>query len=426
MNRSQLRQLRNMPYFDEDAIRECIQKGANYEDKDFEAHLRDDYKVDDSYTANFEVLEYWGIMDAEYAREVGMELDESIDDLDEVQINAWVCGDKLLRAVINPFTPYRIPYSAFPYERNPYNFFGIGVAENMNDSQQIMNGHARMAIDNLALAGSLVFDVDESALVGGQNMEVYPGKIFRRQAGMPGQSIYGLKFPNTAPENMMMFDRFRQLADEQTGIPSYSHGQTGVQSMTRTASGMSMLLGAASLNIKTVVKNLDDFLLKPLGESYFQWNMQFFEGKIDVAGDLEVRATGTNSLMQKEVRSQRLTMFLQTAQSPAIAPFVKISKLISELAYSLDLDPDEILNDPEEAAIMAQIIGMQNAQQNTGEETEPGSQQPAGMGGLTGTPVQPQDLGATGTGGGNIGIGDVPVAGEDSFSGTVGIPAGAG
>ena len=426
MNRSQLRQLRNMPYFNEDAIRECIQDGPNYEDKDFESQLKDDYKLDDTYMANFEVLEYWGIMDAEYAREVGIELDDTIDDLDEVQINAWVCGNKLLRAVINPFTPYRIPYSAFPYERNPYNFFGIGVAENMNDSQQIMNGHARMAIDNLALAGSLVFDVDESALVGGQNMEVYPGKIFRRQAGMPGQSIYGLKFPNTAPENMMMFDRFRQLADEQTGIPSYSHGQTGVQSMTRTASGMSMLLGAASLNIKTVVKNLDDFLLKPLGESYFQWNMQFFEGSLDVVGDLEVKATGTNSLMQKEVRSQRLTMFLQTAQSPAIAPFVKISKLVSELAYSLDLDPDEILNDPEEAAIMAQIIGMQNVGQNTGEETQPGSQQPAGMGGLGGIPVEPQDLGATGTGGGNIGIGDVPVAGEDSFSGTVGIPTGAG
>jgi hypothetical protein len=218
---------------------------------------------------------------------------------------------------------------------------------------------------------------------------------------------------------MMMFDRFRQLADEQTGIPSYSHGHTGVQSMTRTASGMSMLLGAASLNIKTVVKNLDDFLLKPLGESYFQWNMQFFEGNIDVAGDLEVKATGTNSLMQKEVRSQRLTMFLQTAQSPAIAPFVKISKLVSELAYSLDLDPEEILNDPEEAAIMAQIIGMQNVGQATGEETEPNSQQPT-MGGLQGVPQGPQDVGVTGTGGGNIGIGNVPVAGENNFSGNVG------
>ncbi len=425
MNRSQLRQLRNMPYFDKDIIRECIQEGPNYIEKDFESQLKDDYRAED-YSENFEVLEYWGIMDAQYARQVGIELDESVDDLDEVQINAWICGNRLLRAVINPFTPYRIPYHAFPYERNPYNFFGIGVAENMDDSQQIMNGHARMAIDNLALAGSLVFDVDESALVGGQNMEIYPGKIFRRQAGMPGQSIYGLKFPNTAPENMMMFDRFRQLADEQTGLPSYSHGQTGVQSMTRTASGMSMLLGAASLNIKTVVKNLDDFLLKPLGEAYFQWNMQFLDDTLDVVGDLEVKATGTNSLMQKEVRSQRLTMFLQTAQNPTIAPFVKVSKLISELAYSLDLDPDEILNDPEEAAMMAQIIGMQNAGQNTGEEAQPGSQQPGGMGGTGGVSQGPQDVGITGTGGGNIGTGNVPVAGEDNFTGTLRDVAGEG
>ena len=153
--------------------------------KDFESQLKDDTRVDYDSTSNFEVLEYWGIMDVEYAREVGIELPESVDDLDEVQINAWICGDKLLRAVINPFTPYRIPYNAFPYERNPYNFFGIGVAENMDDSQQIMNGHARMAIDNLAMAGSLVFDVDESALVGGQNMEIYPGKYLGDKLGCP-------------------------------------------------------------------------------------------------------------------------------------------------------------------------------------------------------------------------------------------------
>ena len=415
MNRSQLRALRNMPYFDEDAIRECLQLGPNYVDRGYESHLRDDNNAYDTETT-FEVLEYWGIMDAEYAKEAGIELPDDIDELDEVQINAWVCGDKLLRAVVNPFTPFRLPYNAFPYERNPYNFFGIGVAENMDDSQQIMNGHARMAIDNLALAGSLVFDVDESALVGGQSMEVYPGKVFRRQAGMPGQSIYGLKFPNTAPENMMMFDRFRQLADEQTGIPSYSHGQTGVQSMTRTASGMSMLLGASSLNIKTVIKNLDDFLLKPLGEAYYQWNMQFHEGELDIEGDLEVKATGTNSLMQKEVRSQRLTMFLQTAQNPAIAPFVKISKLVSELAYSLDLDPDEILNDPEEAALMAQIIGMQNAGQNVSEEAQPPGQ-PSPMGGVQGVPEEPAGLDSQGTGGGTIGTGNVPTPGEDEFAG---------
>ena len=417
LNRTQLRALGRMPYFNKDAIRECLAMGPNYVEQDYEHELRDEDGSSDYGLGQYEVLEYWGVMDAEYAREVGMELPEEVDDLDEVQINAWISNGKILRAVINPFTPFRVPYQAFPYEKNPYSFFGIGVAENMDDSQQIMNGHARMAIDNLALSGSLVFDVDETALVGGQSMEVYPGKVFRRQAGVPGTAINGLKFPNTSTENMMMFDKFRQLADEQTGIPSYSHGQTGVQSMTRTASGMSMLLGAASLNIKTVIKNLDDFLLKPLGESYFQWNMQFLESKLGVDGDLEVKATGTNSLMQKEVRSQRLTMFLQTVQNPAVAPFIKMNKLISELAYSLDLDPDELINDPEEAAIMAQIIGMQNGQ-TTGEETPTPDQQQGGVGSPEAVPPQPQELGATGTGGGNIGTGVVPQSGETEFSGT--------
>jgi len=418
LNKSQVRGLTKLPYFDEDAIREVLSLGPNYTERDYEHELKDDQRSNDYGSGQYEVLEYWGIMDAEYAREVGMDIADDIDDLDEVQINAWVCNGLVLRAVVNPFTPMRIPYHAFPYERNPYSFFGIGIAENMNDSQQVMNGHARMAIDNLALSGSLVFEVDESMLAGGQSMEVYPGKIFRRQAGVPGQSIHGLKFPNTSQENMMMFDKFRQLADEQTGIPSYSHGMTGVQSMTRTASGMSMLLGAASLNIKTVVKNLDDFLLRPLGQSYFQWNMQFFEGDLDTQGDLEIKAMGTNSLMQKEVRSQRLTMFLQTAQNPAVAPFVKMSKLISELAYSLDLDPDEILNDPEEAAIAAQIIGMQNnVGQATGSEAVSPDEQSGVMGSPEGVSDEPQDLGVTGTGGGNIGTGDVPQAGESEFSG---------
>ena len=419
MNRTQLRGLRNLPYFDNDAIRECLQMGPNYVEKDYEQELKDDSRTDEYGASQFEVLEYWGVMDAEYAKQVGMELPQEVDDLDEIQINAWICNGKMLRTAVNPFTPYRIPYHAFSYERNPYSFFGIGIAENMEDSQKIMNGHARMAIDNLALSGSVIFDVDETALVGGQNMEIYPGKVFRRQAGVPGTAINGLKFPNTSNENMMMFDKFRQLADEQTGIPSYSHGQTGVQSMTRTASGMSMLLGAASLNIKTVIKNLDDFLLKPLGEAYFQWNMQFLEADLGVEGDLEVKATGTNSLMQKEVRSQRLTMFLQTASNPAVAPFIKVNKLISELAYSLDLDPDELLNDPEEAAMMAQIIGMQNAGQNVGPEAGSNNQEQGPMGSPEGAPQQPQNLGATGTGGGNIGTGGVPQSGEDEFAGTL-------
>jgi len=159
---------------------------------------------------------------------------------------------------------------------------------------------------------------------------------------------------------------------------------------------MSMLMGAASLNIKTVVKNLDDFLLKPLGVAFYQWNMQFYEGDLNVIGDLEVKATGTSSLMQKEVRSQRLTTFLQSVQNPAVAPFVKVSKIIQELAYSLDFDPEEIINSPEEAAIYAEIIGRQN--QPAAPEAGPAD----AMGGqiAPGAPAQPGEEGFSGGGGG--------------------------
>ena len=72
------------------------------------------------------------------------------------------------------------------------------------------------------------------------------------------------------------------------------------------------------------------------------------------------------------------------------------------------------------------IIGMQNARQTDGSEVELTGEQQGAMGSLAGTPVQPQDLGPTGTGGGNIGIGNVPVAGETTFTGTPRAVAGAG
>ena len=417
LNRNQVLDLINRPFFNKEAILECIKMGAKYNKKSWETDIDlEKSQYPDIETNRFEVLEYWGTIDALSAREEGLDIDEEIDDMEEVQVNVWMIRDKVIRIVENPFKPFRTPYQAFVYEKNPYAFFGIGVPENMDDAQQIMNGHARMAIDNLALAGNLVFDVDESALASNQTMEVFPGKIFKRQAGVPGQSIYGLKFPNTANENMQMFDKFRQLADESTGLPSYSHGQTGVQSMTRTASGMSMLMGAASLNIKTVIKNIDDQLIKPLGEAMFQWNMQFYEGELEIRGDLEIKATGSSSLMKKEVRSQRLTMFLQTVQNPAIAPFVRMSEVIKELAFSLDLDPSEILNTKDEAEIYAKIIGQQNANKGTSPQAPlPGEL--GAMGNNAGVPPEGAGPNNPGNGESPIGPGNTPMPGEMEFTG---------
>ena len=413
MNRSQVRDLVNRPFFREDAIADLLAGGPNYETRSYETSLYDRENQEEFNKNRFEVLEYWGVMDKNLVEQAGIEIPSDFKtELDEVQINAWISNGHILRLVLNPFTPARIPFMVCPYEINPYQFFGVGIPENMDDAQTIMNGHARMAIDNLALAGNLVFDVDETMLVPGQDMTVYPGKIFRRQSGQVGQAIHGLRFPNTAPENMQMFDRFRQLADESTGIPSYSHGTTGVMSTTRTASGMSMLMGAAALNIKTVIKNIDDYLLKPLGETFYQWNMQFNKDVAEIQGDLDVKARGTSSLMMKEVRSQRLMTFMQVASNQFLAPFVKWHSIIKEIAKSLDVDPDQVVNDPEKAAIFMKMMGEMNANQ----QTQNPNQQPTGMGGVGGVPAGAAITDTQGSGGGNIGVGTPQVAGESGFT----------
>ena len=412
-NRTQLRDLINRPFFRKSAILDVLEGGPNYETRSYETALFDRENQEEYSKNRFEVLEYWGTMDKYLVEEAGIEMPDDIsDDLDEVQINAWISNGQILRLVLNPFTPARNPFMVCPYEINPYQFFGVGIPENMDDSQTIMNGHARMAIDNLALAGNLVFDVDETMLVPGQDMTIFPGKIFRRQSGQTGQALHGLRFPNTAPENMQIFDKFRQLADESTGIPSYSHGTTGVMATTRTASGMSMLMGAAALNIKTVIKNIDDYLLKPLGETFFQWNMQFNRDIAEIQGDLDVKAQGTSSLMQKEVRSQRLMTFMQVASNQFLAPFVKWHSIIREIAKSMDIDPDQLVNDPEKAAIFAKMIG----EMNVNQQAQGNNQQQGSMGDTGGVPAGAAITDTQGSGGGNIGVGTPQVAGESGFT----------
>ena len=418
MNRQQLRALVKRPYFDAQAIEECLAEGPNYEDKYYEDTIRED-DTEPYYQENrFEVLEYWGSIDRKYADEVGLEGANEMSEFDQVQVNVWVCGGMVIRCVMNPFTPARLPFQAFPFEIDPYQIWGVGVAENMEYSQKLMNGHYRMAIDNLALAGNLVFDVDEASLVPGQNMDIFPGKIFRRQSGVTGTAINGLKFPNTAPENIQMYQISRQLADEDTGIPSILHGQTGVTGTGRTAAGLSMLMGSAGLAMKTVIKNIDDHLLKPLGESLFQWNMQFNDNLGEIKGDLEIKPRGVAAVMQKEVRTQRLTALLQTVSNPMLAPFIKIPNLIRELAIAQDIDPDTLVNDANEAQLYAEMLKgmMANVQQGAGENAVATNQQ-QGMEQPSGVPQQPEGTDSQGNGNGTIGVGATPTAGETGFTG---------
>lgn len=403
LSKSKLRKLKNRPFFRPHSVDLAIEAGPNYQNEMWEDILNDDSNIMNE-NSRYEALEFWGIIETDFFENTPFENDlpDKYKEMDQISVNIWICNGQLLRVVLNPFTPVRIPYHAVPYEVNPYSVFGIGVAENMFDTQLIMNGFFRLAIDNAVLSSNLIFEVDETNLAPGQNMSVYPGKVFRRQGGAPGQAIFAQKYPNVTQECILMFDKARQLSDEATGMPSYAHGISGIMSTGRTASGMSMLMNAADENIKSVIRNVDDYLLVPLGKDLYAFNMQFdFDQKTQ--GDLQVIALGTESLMRNEIRSQKILQFLQMTTNEADIPFVKRDYLLRELAHSLDLDPDKTVNDPREAAIQA--MTMREMRETMGTMESP-LQQSSNIQGLS-SGQQVQQGGA------------VPTPGNQEFSGSI-------
>ena len=418
MSRSQLRALKKRPFFRNQAIDMALETGESYTREWWEQVMMDGDQ--ETKAERFEVLEFWGYVDTEILKDHDVFIPKDLRSLDQLSCNIWVCNGQVLRLVLNPFTPAYLPYYAFPYEVNPYSFFGVGIAENMDDTQTLMNGFMRMAVDNAALSGNLLIEIDETNLVPGQDLSVYPGKVFRRQGGAPGQAIFGTKFPNVSNENMQMFDKARVLADESTGFPSFAHGQTGVSGVGRTASGISMLMSAANGSIRTVVKNVDDYLLMPLGKAMFHFNMQF-DYDPEIKGDLEVKAQGTSSLMANEVRSQRLMQLLGVVQNPALAPFAKMDYIIREIARSMDLDPEKVVNSLSDAAIQAELLKQFQAQ-NPPPAPAPGQAGPEGQPGapVGAVPAGVQAQDTSGSGGGTMGVGTAPVPGEQGFSGNTG------
>ena len=400
LSESQMNALKKRPGFRASAIDTVLQRNPNYTRESFENDL--DENQNQVTNDRWEVLEYWGPISKKVAETQGISFfgkQAWPEGLDEVNVNAWVCGGEWLRCVLNPFTPYRLPYFIVPYEYNPYSPFGVGVVENMEDTQELMNGFMRLAVDNAVLSGSIMLEVDESVLSPGQEFVVATGKVWRKNQQTQQAAIRPITINNTSQQNMQMFDAARRLADEATGTPSFSHGMTGVQGVGRTAGGISMLMGAAGTVIKTVVKNFDDYWFKPIGTAMYYWNLSNdFDKRL--LGDIMVISKGSASLMQKEIKSQRLLQFGQIVGGiPMASAWINWKQWDIELGQSMEVDTKTLINRPDEYQLQLQMMQAMAAKPvGVAGQAAPDATAPAAPGGQPiAAPATPGQPGFTGT-----------------------------
>ena len=384
LTRRQMRDLADLPQFDGEMVKYLlkIHRSGNHTEEDHETTRRRIAGIHENSESNrFVVMEYWGTVDGYELEEHGIELDEDADLSDDYSACVWLCDGKVLKVMLNPIAGYKMPYHIFPYERSPHQFWGTGVPRMMRDSQGTMNTATRIWLDNMALSSGPMVEVNTDLLAAGEDpTDIHPWRVFLREGGdgsMPAVRWYQ-PVANANGLNQIV-EIFRRFADETTSLPSYTHGEQ-TSGLNKTATGMSMLMGAANIALKSTIKNIDDFLIEPMIESLFHFNMEFGTNEKS-KGDLRIVARGSTSLVQKEIQSQRLLQFLSIVGDNA-GGVVKQNDLLREIASSMDIDPNKIMKTEEQMALEQQQQQqlLQAQMQQAASAGGPPPQGDAGMG----------------------------------------------
>lgn len=349
MTKGDFERLSKLDGFDSEKITNLLlsNTNGNYTEEHHETERRSIAGVSASagVSNRFEVLEYWGAVSGRLLVGAGL---ADVDAHKEYQANVWICGGQVIRAMLNPLAPKRIPYQIMPYEFNIHSFWGTGIPEMMFNSQKIMNSSVRAIEKNKAESATAFREVNTDMLQAGTDPgDLKPGTPLLRSGGDPSQpALRFYKVPDNTASYISLMAEFRKYTDEETSMPSYSHGQ--VQSgMTKTASGMSMLMGAATVALKATIKNIDDYGIEPLLQSFYDFNMKWNDDE-SIKGDSVVVARGSTALMQKEIRSQKTMQFAQIAANPAYAEFVDFREMLAEIATSLDINKTKLLYSEDE------------------------------------------------------------------------------
>lgn len=289
-------------------------------------------------TGQYDVLERWGWLDALSLAACGVEI--PAERMHETFFaNVWFLPNgEVIRAVLQPINGVTWPYHIYYFDKDETSIFGEGLASIMRGDQTMLNAAVRMVLDNAALTAGPMLEVNTRLVGAGEKItEMFPFKVWPRTGEDPtAQAIRVLDVPNHIGELSGLVEMFENNADEVTAIPRYMSGENANGGAAGTASGMSMLMGAASIVMKDLISSFDEGITKPFIKALYRWNMQFNKDD-SIKGDFDVSATGTSSMVAKEVRAQQLDAFSQLSANPMDAPYIKREELLRQRADAHDL-----------------------------------------------------------------------------------------
>ena len=345
-----------------------------------------------------DALQFWGSVQGKLLIDWGIDEGQVEDPLLDYQVEAWLIGHWVIKAVINPDPLGRKPYYKTSYEEIPGSWMGNSPMDLIRDCQDVCNATARALVNNMGLASGPQVWVNVDRLPQGEQItQIFPWKLWQTTSDPLGASSAPVGFfqPNSlAAELMGIYEKFSVLADEYSGIPRYMTGDSPTGGAGRTASGMSMLMNNAGKSIKQVIANIDRNVIEPLVERLWMFNMKYSDDP-ELKGDVKVVSRGASSLIVKEAAAQRRNEMLQLALTSPVAQQIMglegTAHLLREQIKTLDMNSDKVVPPPEVVkarAMVAQAQQMMAMQQQANQPDEQVDVQRGPNGEMTGMSVR--------------------------------------
>jgi hypothetical protein len=370
MSRASVAELRNRPDFLPDMVDEVLKKypSGNYVEQDWEKDLRsrksNRENVADITTNKYEYVEAYGRVTGAQLTAGGEAIPESEKDkLFTAQVA--MIGDVIIKALKLPeVRKSTSPFHTFVYTEDDINTTGCGLPEIIRDSQMAICEAARMLLDNASAVSGPMIELDLDLLMEGQSWDPHAFKVYIKEGrkGSPtnagNRAVQDVTVNSHLTELQAVIKLFMEFMDLETALPPPALGDPtkGGSEALRTQGGASMIMGAAALPIRDVVRNFDRFTTSAITALY-DWNMEF-RSKPEIKGDFMVIARGSTSLIAKEVRSLQLDQ-LSVTLSASQMDHIKERRLVEERLKVRDLAEDLL----EDEKVVAQKRAARERQQ---------------------------------------------------------------
>jgi len=236
-------------------------------------------------------------------------------------------------------------------------WWGECIADKLQLVQSVMNNSIKALMTNMAAASGPMYwmnDVSRFLDKDGTGLKVRPHKFWPFQSSLMGNSgapMGVITVPSNASELLAVWEKMKVQADDDSGIPAYTYGQSsGNSGAMRTAQGLAIFTEAASRGMKMVIGTTDRLVTREIVKKTANYVL-LYDDDMELKGDVEVNPSGVmGKILKAQQDQQRIQVMNIVLGSPTLTQMIGakgVMALFRPSVEDVNINPDDVVPSPE-------------------------------------------------------------------------------